>query len=51
VDVQKCPLTVSEKLQLAEIINWKTCTATLSFLLTTRKFSTGLHIGTDRLTD
>ena len=51
MDVQKCPLTVSEKLQTVEIRSLKVCTATPLFLLTTRRYSAGLHIGTDRLTD
>jgi len=45
-DVQKCPVTVSEKLQLVKLRGLKVCTAAVLFLLTTRKFSAGLRIGT-----
>jgi hypothetical protein len=42
-DVQNCHVAVSEKLQL---VKQRVCTAAVLFLLTMRKISVGLHIGT-----
>jgi len=50
-DVQGCPVTVSEEMQLVKLRELKVCNSGLLFLLNMGKFLAGLNIGADLISD